>query len=236
MPIPRRPLIRVAVTVLIIAIIVAIWFLKNRPETEEPIASPPTVGTVRETASSGNQSIEPPEPAGADALEVIEKTSPAAAAIEPTVSAELQKQVASERGNPNPNFLLNVAETLDLEHLKSYGLPIMIDFGADSCIPCKEMAPILKDLNARLQGKAIIRFIDVWKNPKLAEGYPIRVIPTQLFFNSEGKPYLPSDPDASRMLMYVLKDTQEHVFTAHEGGMTEQMILDALFEMGLAHD
>ncbi|OLN32939.1 Thioredoxin [Desulfosporosinus metallidurans] len=40
----------------------------------------------------------------------------------------------------------------------------MIDFGADSCVPCKEMAPVLKKLNTEMQGKAIVKFVDVWKN------------------------------------------------------------------------
>lgn len=141
-----------------------------------------------------------------------------------------------EQALPNPDFSVQVTEALDIDHLKSYGLPIMIDFGADSCIPCKEMAPVLLDLNTRLQDKAIIRFVDVWKNPKLAEGFPIRVIPTQIFIDSEGNPYRPSDPEASGMLMYVHKDTEDHVFTTHEGGMTEEMIMEALAEMGLHHD
>lgn len=135
--------------------------------------------------------------------------------------------------NDNPDFALHVTEKIDLEQLKSYGLPIMIDFGADSCIPCKEMAPVLVKLNEKLQGKAIIRFVDVWKYQELAEGYPISVIPTQVFFNKDGKPYTPSDPQASQMNMYSLKNTNEHVFTTHEGGMTEEMILAALREMGL---
>lgn len=135
--------------------------------------------------------------------------------------------------NDNPDFALHVTEKIDLEQLKSYGLPIMIDFGADSCIPCKEMAPVLVKLNEELQGKAIIRFVDVWKYQELAEGYPISVIPTQVFFNKDGKPYTPSDPQASQMNMYSLKNTNEHVFTTHEGGMTEEMILAALREMGL---
>lgn len=138
-----------------------------------------------------------------------------------------------ETTNANPDFALNVTEKLDLEKLKSYGLPIMIDFGADSCIPCKEMAPVLKKLNEELQGKAIIKFVDVWKYRELAEGYPISVIPTQVFFDKDGKPYIPSDPQASQMKMYSLKDTNENVFTTHEGGMTEEMILAALKEMGL---
>jgi len=133
----------------------------------------------------------------------------------------------------NPDFALHVTEALDLEKLKSYGLPIMIDFGADSCIPCKEMAPVLAKLNQELQGKAIIKFVDVWKYQELSAGYPISVIPTQVFFDKDGKPYSPKDPQALQMNMYSLKGTNEHIFTTHEGGMTEEMILAALKEMGL---
>lgn len=131
------------------------------------------------------------------------------------------------------DFTLHITKELDLEKLKSYGLPIIIDFGADSCNPCKEMAPVLAKLNKELQGKAIIKFVDVWKYQKLAEGYPISVIPTQVFFDKDGKPYTPADPKASQMNMYSLKDSNEHVFTTHEGGMTEEMIRAALKEMGL---
>lgn len=41
-------------------------------------------------------------------------------------------------------YPLNVTEPIDLEELKSFGIPIIIDFGADSCIPCKEMEPVLE--------------------------------------------------------------------------------------------
>lgn len=75
----------------------------------------------------------------------------------------------------NKDFLLN-ATSIDLEQLKSYGIPIMIDFGADSCVPCKEMAPVLKKLNKELQGKAIVKFVDVWKNQNAADGFPVEVI------------------------------------------------------------
>lgn len=133
----------------------------------------------------------------------------------------------------NPDFSLHVTEALDLEQLKSYGLPIMIDFGAASCVPCKEMAPILVKLNEEFQGKAIIKFVDVWKYQELAQGYPISVIPTQVFFDKNGKPYTPSDQQDIPTIMYSLKDTNKHVFTTHEGGMTEEMILAVLKEMGV---
>lgn len=133
----------------------------------------------------------------------------------------------------NPDFTLHVTEGLDLEKLKSYGLPIIIDFGADYCEPCRRMAPVLEKLNKNLQGKAIIRYVDVEKYPELAEKYPISYIPTQVFFDKEGNPYTPSDPQALQMSMYSLKDSNEHVLTTHVGVMAEDMILAVLKEMGL---
>ncbi|MEL7654435.1 MAG: thioredoxin family protein [Bacillota bacterium] len=135
-------------------------------------------------------------------------------------------------GSDNPDFELATTE-LDLEQLKSYELPIIIDFGSDSCIPCKEMAPVLEELNADLRGKVIVKFVDVWKYPKMAEGFPISVIPTQLFFDKDGKPFVPSDPEAMGMNMYQSNDTKEHVYTTHEGGMTKEQFINVLTEMGL---
>jgi len=133
----------------------------------------------------------------------------------------------------NTDFTLHVTDKIDIKKLKSYGIPIIIDFGADSCIPCKEMAPVLKELNEELQGKAIIRFVDVWKYQALAEGYPVSLIPTQIFIDANGKPYNPEDTEAMQVKRYLTRDTKEHIFTAHEGGATKDQLLSVLKEMGL---
>lgn len=133
----------------------------------------------------------------------------------------------------NPDFALNITKKIDMEKLKSYGVPIIIDFGAESCIPCKEMAPVLKALNKELQGKAIIRFVDVWKYQSFADGYPISLIPTQIFIDANGKPYTPKDPDVLKMKLFSEGDPKEHLFTAHEGGMTKEQLMSALKEMGM---
>jgi thioredoxin 1 len=146
----------------------------------------------------------------------------------------LGAQEAPSEDIDNPDFELHVTEEIDLEHLKSYGLPIMIDFGADSCAPCRAMAPILEKLNKQLQGKAIIKYVDVGKYAELTRDYPMTgVIPVQVFFDKDGKAYTPSDPQGMSMNMYSLKETNEHVFTVHEGSMTEEMILAVLNEMGM---
>lgn len=66
-------------------------------------------------------------------------------------------------------------------------MPRVVDLGADKCIPCKQLAPILEELKKEYAGRVTVDFIDVWKNPKAGEPYKIRVIPTQVFFDAEGK-------------------------------------------------
>lgn len=131
---------------------------------------------------------------------------------------------------------LAVTEAKELERIRSLGLPVIVDFGADSCIPCKEMAPVLEELNRTLQGKAVVKFVDVWKNKELAEGYPLRVIPTQFFFDKDGKPFTPSDAQKFQMILYATQESKEHIFTAHEGGMTREQLLAVLGEMGVRLD
>lgn len=130
-------------------------------------------------------------------------------------------------------FALHVTDVLNLDELKAQGMPIIIDFGADTCVPCKEMAPVLVDLNAQMQGKAIVKFVDVWKYEELSEGYPIRAIPTQIFIGSDGKPFIPKDPEKMQMTLYSNKETGEPVYTVHEGGMTKEALLEVLTEMGV---
>lgn len=129
-------------------------------------------------------------------------------------------------------FGLDATEDFDLDEILSHGLPVMIDFGADSCAPCKAMEPILKELNEELRGKAVVKFVDVWKNPDAAQNMPLRVIPTQFFFDKDGKPYAPSTDDGS-FIMYGSEDTGQHLYTAHEGGMEKDQILEVLKELGV---
>jgi thioredoxin 1 len=65
----------------------------------------------------------------------------------------------------------------------------MVDIGAKKCIPCKMMAPILEELKKEYgsTGKAAIFFIDVWENPNEGRKFGIKSIPTQIFYDQEGK-------------------------------------------------
>jgi thioredoxin 1 len=66
-------------------------------------------------------------------------------------------------------------------------LPRLLDLGADKCIPCKMMVPVLKELTKEYEGLVTVEFIDVWKNPDAGKAYRIHLIPTQIFFDADGK-------------------------------------------------
>ena len=81
------------------------------------------------------------------------------------------------------DFSLRETVAVDFAALSEYGLPIIVDYGADTCIPCKEMAPMLEKANKDFQGKAFIKFVNVWDYPDAANNVPIQVIPTQVFIS-----------------------------------------------------
>ena len=70
------------------------------------------------------------------------------------------------------------------------GMVTLVDLGADRCIPCKMMAPILAELKQEYQGQAAIVFLDVWKDRSHASRFGIRMIPTQIFYDRQGKEFL----------------------------------------------
>lgn len=75
----------------------------------------------------------------------------------------------------------------DLKNVLTSGKPILVDFGANSCLPCRQMRPILKEIGKEYAGKTEVLIIDVYKYQNLARQYKILLIPTLVFFDPKGK-------------------------------------------------
>jgi len=65
-------------------------------------------------------------------------------------------------------------------------LPRLLDLGANKCIPCKMMMPILADLQKEYAGRLEVVFVDILELPDMAKAYSVEVIPTQIFYDAEG--------------------------------------------------
>ena len=84
-------------------------------------------------------------------------------------------------------FVNRVAVADEVPEAPVKGMVTMLDLGADRCIPCKMMVPVMKKVEAAYEGRATVVFIDVWKHNGQARRFRIRAIPTQIFFDASGK-------------------------------------------------
>ena len=83
----------------------------------------------------------------------------------------------------SPNIVTLTAENFDQEVLKS-GTPVLVDFWAEWCGPCKMVAPILDELASEYDGKVKIGKVNIDDHQSLASEYGIRAIPTLLLFKA----------------------------------------------------
>jgi len=106
--------------------------------------------------------------------------------------------------------LTGMAAAEEFSNVPVKGMVTMLDLGADKCVPCKMMAPIIAKIEKKYEGKAAIVFIDVWKHKEQAGRFGIRAIPTQIFYDEKG----------------------DEVYR-HVGFMGEQDIVNQLNKMGI---
>lgn len=106
-------------------------------------------------------------------------------------SSEASSATGPRPANPalqNPMFDLEATGEFKLEDVVGKGYPVIINFSATWCGPCKRMKPIYKEANKKYKGKAILKTIDV-DDPTMKEIVAVAgvsAIPHQIFFYPDG--------------------------------------------------
>jgi putative thioredoxin len=110
-----------------------------------------------------------------------------------------------------PHVFDATTETFEVEVLqKSLQLPVLVDFWADWCGPCKTLGPILEKLAADYNGAFELAKVDTEKEPQIAAAFQIRSIPT----------------------VFVVKDGQ--IVDAFQGALPESQVREFLTHHGIA--
>ena len=94
-------------------------------------------------------------------------------------------------------------ENFEDEVIKS-DIPVLVDFYAEWCGPCKIIGPILDELAAEYEGKIKIGKVDVDQAPELASEHSVLSIPTLIFFDAQGR-------EVHRKMGFMDRDSMEQV-------------------------
>lgn len=146
------------------------------PRAAQPPKAPPPPKQTEESPQA------PTEPAAAN-------TTSGAAAAPTAVEPTEEPAAPAEPRREKPLSGAKLAECL------ASGRPTLVEFGAGWCPACKRMEPVIEEAAAKYKGKAHVVYVDVSDYGQVARQQGVRLIPTQIFFGSDGK-------EASRHIGY----------------------------------
>lgn len=127
-------------------------------------------------------------PATAEEAPATADTGSLATASPAVATPVLFQQVSTSAGQIGSEIVATSTGGSSSQPLQTTGpRPKLVDLGAGKCKACKEMAPVLEKAKAEYAGYADVEFIDVWENREAGAQYGIRMIPTQIFYDVQGK-------------------------------------------------
>lgn len=163
----------------------------------KPVVQPETVSArpapAVTTPTPKRQPSPPRRPVAATPAPPTMVTAPQASPAQPVAKpapAEEPVPAADTAVNTETDVTLSTAvetDATDTTEVAAKKLPRFIELGSDTCVPCKMMQSVLKELRTRYAGKLKVEFIDIHKNPDAEKRYRVISIPTQVILDAQGK-------------------------------------------------
>ena len=209
----RKRLLQIIVIVLIAIAIAVLFFAKQSARSAE--LSQPEVSLPAASAAAEDH---------ADPVIVETQDDTEVEMLADTASDSIgQDDAAPESVEVEPLFV----SSIDEEVLRSSGMPVMIQFYSTTCVPCMSMMDDLRAFYSENYGRVKVVALNIEEHPEAAMEYPVVVVPTQLFFTSEGELYVPSSrirASVGGFASFVYTDTQELAYVVHQGVLDKEQM------------
>jgi thioredoxin 1 len=128
-------------------------------------------------------------------------------------------------GTAGVEDIYNIGD-FNIEAWRHSGKPLIINFSSNTCEPCKQMKKNLEEIKKEYGNAVVIKVVDVEKYADKISRYPLRVVPTQLLFDKNGKAYNPPQEklDSMEYIQYTSVKDPNDIILVHEGLMTVEQL------------
>lgn len=151
------------------------------------------------------------------------------------ISSEAQdgsKSNSSSNEGGNSNNKIETDEPIDYDGIVKEGKPLILIFGSEDCIACRQLKPVMEKLSDKYEGKIYIKYIDIVKHPDFYDNYKFQYIPSLIFFKNDGTPYIPSKEYVDEYNFEIAKDDSGNAkYTLHQGALPQEILENIIQEL-----
>lgn len=154
-----------------------------------------------------------------------------------TNKAASESQNSSEGSSSNQDGetsgkSIETDQPIDYDGIIREGKPLILVFGSEDCVACRQLKPILQKLSDKHGGQIYIKYVDIVKHPDSYDDYRFQFIPSLIFFKKDGTPYIPSQEYIDEYNFEIAKDDSDNAkYTLHQGALPKEILESIIQEL-----